>query len=164
MDRNETVNNSDLVQFSCSVLSDSLWPHLLQHSRPPCSSPTPGVDPNACPLSWWFHLAISSSVVCFSSHLQSVPTSGSLQISQLFASGVQSTGVSALASVLPINTNEISALISFSMDWLDLLGVQGILKTSPTPQFKNIHSSVLRFLYSPTFTSIHDYWRNHSFK
>ena len=91
------------VQFSRSVTSDSLWPHELQHSRPPCPSPTPGVHPNPCPLSRWCHPTISSSVVPFSSCLQSFPASGSLPVSQLFAWGGQSIGVSASASVLPMN-------------------------------------------------------------
>ena len=77
------------VQFSCSVVSDSLQPHRLQHARPPCPSPTPEVYPNSCPLSWWCHPAISSSVVPFSSCLQSVPASGSFQMSKLFALGGQ---------------------------------------------------------------------------
>ena len=100
----------ELVQFSCSVMSDSLWPHELQHARPPCPSPTPGVHPNSCPLSQWCHLTISSSVVPFSSCPQSFPASGSFQISQLFASGCQSTGVSASTSVLPMNTQDWSPL------------------------------------------------------
>ena len=89
------------VQFSYSFLSDSLRPHELQHTRPPCPSPTPGVNPNACPLSWWCHPAISSPVVPFSSCPQSLPASGSFPMSQLFACGGQSTGVSASASFLP---------------------------------------------------------------
>ena len=89
------------VQFSCSVVSDSLRPHELQHTRPPCSSPTPRVQPNPYPLSWWCHPAISSSVVPFSSCPQSLPASGSFPMSQLFAWGGQSIGVSALASFLP---------------------------------------------------------------
>ena len=112
------------VQFSCSVVSDSLRPHRLQHARPPCSSPTPGVYSNSCPLSWWCHPTISSSVVPFSSHLQSFPASGSFQMSQLFPSGGQSIGVSF--SIRP--SKEYSGLISFRMDWLDLLAVQGTLK------------------------------------
>ena len=100
----------ELVQFSCSVMSDSLWPHELQHARPPCPSPTPGVHPNSCPLSQWCHLTISSSVVPFSSCPQSFPASGSFQMSQLFASGCQSTGVSASTSVLPMNTQDWSPL------------------------------------------------------
>ena len=85
------------VQFSCSVMFDSLWPHGLQHARLPCPSPTPGVHLNSCPLSQWCHPAISSSVVPFSSRLQSFPASGSFQMSLLFASGGQSIGVSASA-------------------------------------------------------------------
>ena len=89
------------VQFSCSVVSSSLRPHGLQHARPLCPSPTPRVYPYSCPLSQWCHPTISSSVIPFSSHPQSFPASGSFQVSQLFASGGQSTGVSALASFLP---------------------------------------------------------------
>ena len=144
------------VQFSHSVVSDSLWSSEPQHSRPPCPSPTPGVPPHLCPLSWWCHPTISSSVVPFSSCPQSFPESGSFRMSQLFASGGQSIGVSAPASVLPMNTQE-SFRMSFRMDWLDLLTAQGTLESSPTPQFKSINSSVLSFLYSPTLTSIHDY-------
>ena len=88
-------------QISRSVVSDSLWPHESQHARPPCPSPTPKVHSNSCPLSQWCHPAISSSVVPFSSCPQSVPASESFPMSQLFAWGGQSTGVSALASVLP---------------------------------------------------------------
>ena len=98
------------VQFSCSVMSNSLRPHGLQHLRPPCPSPTPGVYPNSCPLNWWCHPAISSSVVPFTSCLQSFPVSGSFQISQFFASGGQSIGVSASTSVLPMNTQDWSPL------------------------------------------------------
>ena len=98
------------VQFSSSVISDSLWPNGLQHARPPCPSPTPGVYSNSCPFSWWCHPTISSSVVPFSSHLQSFPASGSFQMSQLFASGGQSTGVSASTSVLPMNIQDLSPL------------------------------------------------------
>ena len=98
------------VQFSCSVVSDSLWPHELQHARPPCPSPTPGVHPNPCPSSRWCHPTISSSVVPFSSCPQSFPASGSFQISQLFASGGQSIGISASASVLPMNVQDWSPI------------------------------------------------------
>ena len=98
------------VQFSCSVVSDSLRPHKLQHARPPCPSPTPGVYPNSCPFSRWCHPTISSSVIPFSSCLQSLPASGSFQMSQLFASGSQSIGVSASTSVLPMNTQDWSPL------------------------------------------------------
>ena len=92
------------VQFSRSVVSNSLRPHESQHARPPCPSPTPGVHSNSHPSSQWRHSAISSSVVPFSSYPQSLPTSESFTMSQLFAWGGQSTGVSALASFLPKNT------------------------------------------------------------
>ena len=98
------------VQFSFSVISDSLWPHEPQHARPPCPSPTPRVYPNSCPLSWWCHPAISFSVIPFSSCPQSLPASGCFQMSQLFTSGGQSIGVSASASVLPVNTQDWSPL------------------------------------------------------
>ena len=97
------------VQFSRSVLSNSLWPHVLQHARPPCLSPTPRVYSNSCPLSQWCHLTISSSVVHFS-RLQSFPASGSFQMSQFFTSGGQSIGVSASTSVLTMNTQDLSPL------------------------------------------------------
>ena len=98
------------IQFSPSVVSDSLQPHEFQHTRPPCQSPTPGVYSNSCPLSWWCHPAISSSVVPFSSCPQSLPASGSFPMSQLFAWGGQSIGVSASASVLRTNTQDWSPL------------------------------------------------------
>ena len=113
---------SSSVQFSHSVVSDSLQPHGLQHTRVPCPSPTPGVYSNSCLSSRWCHPTISSSVFPFSSSLQSFPTSGSFQMSQFFTSGGQSIGVSASTSVLLVN-------ISFRMDWLDLLAVQGTLKS-----------------------------------
>ena len=113
------------LQFSCSVVSDSLRPHEPEHARPPCPSPTPGVHPNLCPFCPWCHPTISSSVVSFSSCPQSFPASGSFPMSQLFASGGQSIGVSTSTLVLPVNTE---GLISFRMDWLDLLAVQGTLK------------------------------------
>jgi len=98
------------VQFSHSVVSNSLWPHEPQHARPPCPLPTPGIYPNPCPLSRWCHPTISSSVVPFPSCPQSFPASGSFQMSQLFSSGGQSIGVSASTSVLPMNTQDWSPL------------------------------------------------------
>ena len=98
------------VQFSHSVMSDSLWPHESQHARPPCPSPTPRVHPNPCPLSRWCHPTISSSVFPFSPCLQSFPASRSSPVSQFFASGGQNIGVSASASALPMNTQEWSPL------------------------------------------------------
>ena len=107
----ELKNNSSF-QFSSvqSVVSDSLWPHEPQYVRPPCPSPTPGVHSNPCPLSWWWHPTILSPVIPFSSCPQSFPASGSFQMSQLFESGGQSIGVSASASVPPMNTQDLSPL------------------------------------------------------
>ena len=98
------------VQFSRSVVSNSLRPHELQHTRPPCLSPTPGIHSDSCPSSRWCHPAISSSVVPFSSCPQSLPASGSFPMSQLFAWGGQSTGISALASFVSMNTQDWSPL------------------------------------------------------
>ena len=114
---------SQPVQFSCSVVSNSLQPHEPQHARRPCPSPTPGVHPNPCPLSRWCHPTISSSVIPFSSHLQYFPASGSFPVSQLFTSGGQSIGVSASASVLPMN---IQGRFPLGLRF-DLLAVQGTL-------------------------------------
>ena len=109
----------DSVQFSSSVMSNSLWPHELQHARPPCPSPTPGVHPNSCPLNRWCHPAISSSVIPFSSCPPSLPASESFPVSQLFIWGGQSIGVSALASVLPMNTQDWSPL-----EWTGCISLQ----------------------------------------
>ena len=104
----QQIDNS--LQFSSSFISNSLQPHGWQHARSPCLSPTPGVYSNSCPLSRWCHPTISSSVVPFSSHLQSFPASGCFEMSQLFASGGQSIGVSASTAVLPMNTQDWSPL------------------------------------------------------
>ena len=147
-------------QFSHSVMSDSLWPHGLQHARPLCPSPTPGVYSNLCPLSQWCHPTISSSFIPFSSHLLSFPAPGSFPVSQFFASGGQSIGVSASASVFPMNIQDWFPL--GRTGWISLQS-RDSQESSPTPQFKSINSLVLSFLYRPTLTSIHDYWKNHSF-
>ena len=107
------------IQFSCSVMSDSLQPHELQHARPPYPSPTPEVHPNPCPLSQWCHPTISSCVVPFSSCPQSFPASGSFQMSQLFASGGQSIGVSTSTSVLPMNPQDW-----FPLGWTGWISLQ----------------------------------------
>ena len=130
---------SHLVQFSRSVVSDFLQPHELQHATPPCPSPSPGVHSDSHPSSGWCHPAISSSVVFFSSCPQSLPASESFPMSQLFAWGGQSTGVSALVSFLP---KEHPGLISFRMDWLDLLAVQGTIKS--LLQYHSSKASILR--------------------
>ena len=146
------------VQFS-SVVSDSLQPHRLQHARPPCPSPTPGV----------YSETQSIESVMPSNHLILCHT--------LLPSVFPSIRVFSNESVLCIRwpkywsfsfnispSGEYSGLISFRMDWLDLLAVQGTLQaSSPTPQFKSINSSAPSFLYSPALTSIHDYWKNRSF-
>ena len=148
------------VHFFLSVASDSLWPHELQHTRPPCPSPTPGVHSDSHPSSQWCHPVISSSVIPFSSCLQSLPASESFPVSQLFATGDQSIRVSASVSVLPMNFQ----------DWfpLGLTGFismlsKGLSRVSPAPQFKSINSSAFSLLYGSTLTSVHDYWKNHSF-
>ena len=145
------------VAQSCLTL---LWPHGRQHARPPCPSSTPRAFPNSCPLSRWCHPTISFSVIPFSSCLQSFPASGSSPMSQFFALDGQSTGLSALASVLPMNIQDW-----YPLDWLvgSPCCPRDSQESSPTPQFKSISSSVLSFRYSPTLTSIHDYWKNHSF-
>ena len=133
--------NSQFHQFSCSVVSKSLWPHRLQHTRPLCPSPITGDYSNSCPLSWWCHPTISSSVIPFSSQLQSFPASGSFPMSHFFVSGGQSIGASASVFVLPVNIQ----------DWF-LLGLIGFI------------SLVLSLLYGPAVTSVHDYWKNHGFE
>ena len=154
-----TIIHKKLFQFSHSVVSDSLRAHEPQHTRPPCPSPTPGVHPNPCPLSRWCHPAISSSVVPFPSCPQFFPASGFFQMSQLFAWGGRRIGVSASTSVLPVNTQEWSPL-----GWTDWISLQsrGLSRVFSTPQFKSINFSVFSFLHSPTLTSIHDHWKNHS--
>ena len=112
-------HHQNFIQFSRSVVSDSLRPHESQHTRPPCPSPTPRVHSNSCPLSQWCHPAISSSVVPFSSCSQSPPASESFPMSQLFAWSGQSIGVSASASVLPMNTQDWSPL-----GWTDWISLQ----------------------------------------
>ena len=138
-------------QFSRSVTSDSLRRHGPQHARLPCPSPTPGAYVNSCPLSQWCHPAVSSSIIPFSSCLQSFPASGSLQMSHFFESGGQSIGVSASASVLPMNIQDWFPLLT---GWISLQS-KGLSNFFPTPQFRSISSSALNFLYNPTLTSIH---------
>ena len=140
-------------QFSHSVVSDSLRPHESQHARPPCPSPTPRVHPNSCLSSRWCHLAISSSVVPFSSCPQSLPASGSFPMSQLFAWGGQSTGVSASVSVLPMNTQDWSPL-----GWTGWISLQSKGLSSV---FSN--TTVQKHQFCGTqLSSIHDCWKNHS--
>ena len=142
------------VQFSHAVVSDSLWSDGLQDTRSPCPSPTPGVYSNSSPLIQWWQPTISSSVIPFSSCLQSFPASVSFQMSELFASGGQSIGVSASASVLPMNIHDW-----FPLGWTGLISLQskGLSRV-----FSNItvqNSLAFSFLYGPTLTSIRDYWK-----
>ena len=145
-----------LLLFSRSVMSDSLWPHGLQHARLPCPSPTPGACPNSCPSSQWYHPTTLSSVVPFSSCLQSFPASGSFLMSQFFASGGQIIGASALASVLPMNIEDWFPLGLTSLICLQSKGLSRVF--SSTTIWKH-----LNLLYGPTLTSVHDYCKNHSF-
>ena len=154
------------VQFSHSVMSNSLRPHGLQHTRPPCPSPTPRVYPDSCPLSRWCHPTISSSVVPFSSCPQYFPASGSFLVSQFIPSGGQSIGISASTSVLPVNTQDWSPLgqtgwISLQSKGLSRVFSKRSSKAVLHRKFKRINSLALSFLYNPALTSIHDYWKNY---
>ena len=126
-------------------MPNSLRPHEPQHVRPPCPSPTPRVHPNPCPLNWWCHPTISSSVVPFSSCSQSSPASGSFQMSQLFASGGQSIGVSVSTSVLPMNTQDWSPL-----GWTGWIPLQskGLSRVFSNTTVQSINSLALSFSYS----------------
>ena len=147
------------VQFSHSVVSHSLRPHGLQHIRLLCSSPTPRPCSNSCPLHRWCHPTISSSIVSFYSCLQSFPAPGSFPMSQFFAS---------VAKVLEFQLQHQSFQWIFRTDFLEDWLVwspcspSDSQESSLTPQFKSINSLALSFLYSPTLTSIHDHWKNHS--
>ena len=155
----EAIHEERSVQFSCSVMTNSLRPRPVNHmDRPLCPSPTPGVHPNPCPLSRWCHPTISSSIVPFSFCPQSFPASGFFQMSQ-FSSGGQSIGISASTSVLPMNTQDWSPL--GWTGWISLQS-QGLSKVFSNTKFENFNSLALSFLYSPTLTSIHDHWKNHS--
>ena len=146
-------------QISQSVVSNSLWPHESQHARPPCPSPTPRVHSVSCPSSQWCHPTISSSVVPFSSRLQSFPASVSFQMSQFFPSGGQIIGVSASSSVLPMNIQDW-----FPLEWAGWISLQfkGLSRGFSNHSSKASILPALSFLYSPILTSIHDHWENHS--
>ena len=143
------------VQFSHSVVSDSLRPHELLHIRPPCPSLTLGVYSNSCPSSRWCHPAISSSVIPFS--CPKIPPSIRVFYNESTLPMRWPKYWSFSFSICP--SNEYLGLISFRIDWFDLLAVQGPSRVSPAPQFKSINSSVLCFPFSPTLTSIHDHWK-----
>ena len=150
------------IQFSSVQMLSHVWLlqlNGLQHARPPCLSPIPGIYSNSCPLSRWCHPTISS---CFPLIL----------LPLIFPSIRVISSKSALCTRWPNHwsfsfnispPNEYSGLISFRIDWFDCFAVQGTLKSSLTTQFKNINSSALSLLYGPTLTSLYDYWKNHSF-
>ena len=144
------------VHSSCSVMSDSLRPPESQH---PCPSPTPGVHSNSCSSSRWCHPSILSSVIPFSSFPQSLPASESFPMSQLFAWGGQSTGVSASASFLPKNTQGWSP-----SEWTDWISLQskGLSRVFSNTTVQKHQFFGTQFLHSPTLTSIHDHRKNHS--
>ena len=144
--------------FSRSVVSSSLQLHGLQHVRLPCPSPSLGNCSNSCALSRWYYPIVYSFVVSFSSHLQSFPASRSFLMGQLFTWGGQSIGVSASVPLMNIQD-------SFPLGWTGLISLQSkdSQESFPTPQFKSISCLALILLYHPTLTSIHDYWKTHSF-
>ena len=148
-------NYSRLLLFSCSVLSDTLRPHRLQHARLSCLSPSPEAYSNSCPLKQWCHPASSSSVVPYSSCHQHFSASGSFPMSQLFESGGQSFGASTLASVLPMNIQDRLPLES-------PCSPRDSQASSPALQFESINSLALSLFYCPALTSIHD-WKNRGF-
>ena len=156
----QNLHTHYLVQCSHSAISGFLQPHGLQHSRPPCLSPAPGVYPNSCSLSWWCHPSISSSVGPFSSSPSIVPCI------RVFSneSALRIRWPKYWSFSFSISTsNEYSGLISFGMDWLDLLAVQGILKS--LFQHHSSKASILQHsvFFMVQFSFIHDYWKNHSF-
>ena len=139
-------------------MSNSLRPHELQHARPPCPSPTPGVYSNSCPVSQSSHPTISSSVIPFSSHPQSFPALESFQMSQFFASGGQSIRVSSSASIFPMNTQGWSPLGWTGWIFLQSKGLSSVFSDTTVQN----HQFFCGQLYSPTLISIHDHWKNHS--
>ena len=147
-------NGSIFNQFSCSVMSDSLWPHGLQQARHTCPSPTPRACSHSCPLSLWCHPTISSSVIPLFLLPSIFPSIRVFSNESVLCIRWPSFGASALASVLPMNTQDWSPL--------GLTGWISSQESSPTPQFKSINS-LASLLYGPTPTSIHGYWKNHSF-
>jgi len=140
-----------LLLFSCSDVSDSLWPPGLQHARLPCASPSPGVCSNSSSWSWWCLPNILSTVVSFSSCLLSFPASGSFQMSQFFASGGLSIGASTSASVFPMNIQDLFPLGLTGWISLQSKGLSRVF--SNTTQFKSINSSVFSLLYGPYMTT-----------
>ena len=150
------IVTSCVVVVSVTLLCLSLWLKGLQHSRLPCFSPSPRACSNSCLVIQWCHPAISSSVIPFSSCLQSFPGSGSFLMSQLFASGGQSIGASASASVLPMYIQGW-----FPLGWTGWISLysKGLSRVFPNSTYQSITSSVLSLLCDPNLTSIHNYWK-----
>ena len=156
------------VQFSRSVVSNSLRPHGLEHTRLPCPSPTPRACSNSHPLNWWYHPTISSSVIPFFSCLQSFPASGSFQrvsslhqVAKVLEFQLQLQFQLQEYSFFPVNIQDGFPL--GLTGWISLLS-KGLSRVfPPAPQFESIRTFVLSSLYDPTLTSIHDYWKNYSF-
>ena len=140
-------------------MSNSLQPQGLQHTRPPGTSPSPGVCPSSCPLNWWCHPTISSSVALLFCYLRSLPASGSLPVSWLFLSGGQSMELQ-----LQHQSFQWIFRVNFLWDWLvgSPCCPRDSQEPSPAPQFKSISSSVLCLLYGPFLTCVRDYWKHHS--
>ena len=149
----------DMLLFSCQVMFNSLWPHEMQHTRLLYPSPSPGACSNSCPLCQWCHLTVPSPVTPFSSCLQSLPESGSFPVSWLIR---WPKYWNFSFSIIP--SSEYLGFISFK-NWLvwSPCSPRDSQESSPAPQFESIDSSALSLLYSPTLTSVHDYWKNHSF-
>ena len=148
------------IQFSHSVVSDSLRPHGLQYTRLPCPSPTPGVCSNSCPSSWWCHPTISLSVIPFSSCLQSFPTSGFFLMSRLFASGGQSVAASASASVLPVNSQDWFPLGLASLISLSLKGLSKVFSNTTVQKHQFFGAQLSLWSNSHIYTWL---LKNHSF-
>ena len=149
-------------QISRSVVFDSLRPHESQHTRPPCPSPTPGVHSDSHPSTQWCHPAISSSVIPFSSCPQSLPASEAFPVSQLFAWGGQSTGVSALASFLLKKSQGWSPSEWTGCISLQSKGLSRVFSNTTVQKHQFFTVQFFSFLHSPTLTSIHDHWKNHN--
>ena len=156
-ERNKLTQNKELL-FSCPIMSNSLWSHGLQHARPPCPSPSPGVCPSSCSLHRWCCPAISFSGALFSCP-QSFPASKTFPMRHLFASDDQNTGASASASVLPVNIQGWSHLRLTGLISLLSEGLSGVFSRT---QSKGINSLLLCLLYCPSLTIVHDHWEDNN--
>ena len=146
------ISSFSSVQFSHSVMSDSLWPHEVQHARLPCLSPTPGACSNSCPLGQWYHRTISSSVIPFSSCLQSFPPSGSFPVNLFFPSGGQSIGVSA--SVLPMNIQDWVPLELIGLTSLQSKGLSGVFSNTTVQKYQFFDTAFFMIQLSHPYMTI----------